>query len=422
MHQHQKHQFQTDLMQLPETKVGSQRTVNVVGARENIDSVYHKEKMLLCKEPEKGVPLQAEQFDWLADTDEEIDEQELESHYSYMAKIQEVPTADSGTDSEPLEQADKNAEDELDALANLIANLKLYVDENKNIQKQLKKANTSLPHELDTKKPNVVPISTRKPKSQAKKSVATPRKKTNASKTTTQKSKSYYKMLHEKTSKAWKWWIERKCPSADTTVPSQQELDLLFGPLYDEFFNAVDTTLPSQQELDLLFGPLYDEFFNADHPLEQVYGNPSKPVQTRGQLATDPEMCMFALTVIARLEAVRIFVAYTAHKSFPIYQMDVKTAFLNGLLKEEVYVAQPVGFVDPDHLEKVYRLRKALYGLKQAPREWYDKLSQFFLSKGFIKGTIDFTLFTITYGEDILLVQIYVDDIIFGSTNPKFSK
>ncbi|GKF49927.1 gag-pol polyprotein [Tanacetum coccineum] len=129
------------------------------------------------------------------------------------------------------------------------------------------------------------------------------------------------------------------------------------------------------------------------------------PVQTRRQLSTDPEICMFVLTVsivepkkikeamaqtiwkddykakveegidfeesfapIARLEAVRIFIAHAAHKSFPIYQMDVTTAFLNGPLKEEVYVAQPEGFVDPDHPEKVYLLRKALYGLKQAPR------------------------------------------------------
>ncbi|GJX07249.1 retrovirus-related pol polyprotein from transposon TNT 1-94 [Tanacetum coccineum] len=126
--------------------------------------------------------------------------------------------------------------------------------------------------------------------------------------------------------------------------------------------------------------------------------------------------------LVARLEAVRIFVAYAAHKSFPTYQMDVKTAFLNGPLKEEVYVAQPDGFVDPDHPEKVYRLRKALYGLKQAPRAWYDELTNFLMSKGFTKGTIDPTMFTIRYGEDILLVQIYVDDIIFGSTNPKYSK
>ncbi|GKD67652.1 retrovirus-related pol polyprotein from transposon TNT 1-94 [Tanacetum coccineum] len=121
-----------------------------------------------------------------------------------------------------------------------------------------------------------------------------------------------------------------------------------------------------------------------------------------------------SFALVARLEAVRIFVAYAAHKSFPIYQMDVKTEFLNGPLKEEVYVAQPDGFVDPDHPEKVYRLRKALYGLKQAPRAWYDELSKFLISKGFTKGIIDPTLFTIKYGEDILLVQIYVDDIIFG--------
>nr|GEY31193.1 hypothetical protein [Tanacetum cinerariifolium]GEY36162.1 hypothetical protein [Tanacetum cinerariifolium]GEY52097.1 hypothetical protein [Tanacetum cinerariifolium] len=92
----------------------------------------------------------------------------------------------------------------------------------------------------------------------------------------------------------------------------------------------------------------------------------------------------FALVV--RLKAVRIFVAYAAHKYFLIYQMDVKTAFLNGPLNEEVYVAQPDGFVDPDHPEKVYRLRKALYGLKQAPRAWYDELSKFLTSKGFTKG------------------------------------
>ncbi|GJT47623.1 retrovirus-related pol polyprotein from transposon TNT 1-94 [Tanacetum coccineum] len=99
-----------------------------------------------------------------------------------------------------------------------------------------------------------------------------------------------------------------------------------------------------------------------------------------------------------------------------------KNGIFNGPLKEEVYVAQPDGFVDPDHPKKVYRLRKALYGLKQAPRAWYDELSKFLISKGFTKGIIDPTLFTIKYGDDILLVQIYVDDIIFGSTNPKFSK
>ncbi|GKA46977.1 retrovirus-related pol polyprotein from transposon TNT 1-94 [Tanacetum coccineum] len=121
-----------------------------------------------------------------------------------------------------------------------------------------------------------------------------------------------------------------------------------------------------------------------------------------------------SFALVARLEAVRIFIAYAAHKSFPIYQMDVKTEFLNGPVKEEVHVAQPYGFVDLDHLEKVYHLRKALYGLKQAPRAWYDELSNFLMSKGITKGTIKPTLFTIRYGEDILLVQIYE----FRSTNP----
>ncbi|GJR98119.1 putative ribonuclease H-like domain-containing protein [Tanacetum coccineum] len=125
---------------------------------------------------------------------------------------------------------------------------------------------------------------------------------------------------------------------------------------------------------------------------------------------------------VARLEAVRLFIAYAAHKSFTVYQMDVKTAFLYGPLKEEVYVNQPDGFVDPYYPDKVYRLKKALYGLKQAPRAWYDELSNFLLSKGFSKGSIDPTLFINKHGEDILLVQIYVDDIIFGSTNPKLSK
>nr|GEX37080.1 retrovirus-related Pol polyprotein from transposon TNT 1-94 [Tanacetum cinerariifolium] len=125
---------------------------------------------------------------------------------------------------------------------------------------------------------------------------------------------------------------------------------------------------------------------------------------------------------IARLEDVRLFIAYATHKSFTVYQMDVKTAFLYGPLKEEVYVNQPDGFVDPYHPDKVYHLKKALYGLKQAPRAWYDELSSFLVSKGFFKGSIDPTLFITKHRGDILIVQIYVDDIIFGSTNAKLLK
>ncbi|GKE75873.1 retrovirus-related pol polyprotein from transposon TNT 1-94 [Tanacetum coccineum] len=108
---------------------------------------------------------------------------------------------------------------------------------------------------------------------------------------------------------------------------------------------------------------------------------------------------------VARLEDVRLFVTYAAHKSFPVYQMDVKTTFLYGPLKEEVYVNQPEGFIDPHHPDQVYHLKKALYGLKQAPRAWYDELSNFLVSEGFSKGSIDPTLFITKHGEDILLIH-----------------
>ncbi|GKD43914.1 retrovirus-related pol polyprotein from transposon TNT 1-94 [Tanacetum coccineum] len=117
-------------------------------------------------------------------------------------------------------------------------------------------------------------------------------------------------------------------------------------------------------------------------------------------------------------QAIRIFIAFAAHMNMIVYQMDVKTAFLNDILREEFYVSQLDGFVDPDHPNHVYKLKKALYGLKQAPRAWYDLLSSFLLSEKFTKGTVDPTLFISREGKDILLVQIYVDDIIFASTKP----
>ncbi|GJX75736.1 retrovirus-related pol polyprotein from transposon TNT 1-94 [Tanacetum coccineum] len=120
---------------------------------------------------------------------------------------------------------------------------------------------------------------------------------------------------------------------------------------------------------------------------------------------------------VARIEVIRIFIENAAHKNMMIYQMDVKTAFLNGKIKEEVYVSQPEGFVDQDNPSHVYKLKKALYGLKQAPRAWYDMMSSFLISQHFSKGAVDPTLFTWQAGNDLLLVQIYVDDIIFAPTN-----
>ncbi|GJZ64403.1 putative ribonuclease H-like domain-containing protein [Tanacetum coccineum] len=120
---------------------------------------------------------------------------------------------------------------------------------------------------------------------------------------------------------------------------------------------------------------------------------------------------------VARIEAIRLFLAFASFMGFIVYQMDVKSAFLYGTIDEEVYVSQPPGFVDPDHPNKVYKVVKALYGLHQAPRAWYATLSTFLEKHGYKRGTIDKTLFIRRNKKDIMLVQVYVDDIIFGSTN-----
>nr|GFA00456.1 retrovirus-related Pol polyprotein from transposon TNT 1-94 [Tanacetum cinerariifolium] len=264
---------------------------------------------------------------------------------------------------------------------------------------------------------------------------------------------------------------------------------------------------PGQISSGLVPNPVPATPYSKDHPLDNVISNPSRPVSTRKQLATDalwslyssvlskvepknfksaitedywfqamqdeihefdrlqvwelvPQLdCVMIIALkwiykvkleeygdvlknkawlvakgyrqeegidfvesfapVARIEGIRIFIANVASKNITIYQIDVKTAFLNGELKEEVYVSQPEGFVDPDHPTHVHRLKKALYGLKQAPRAWYDTLSRFLLDNKFSKGAVDPTLFTRKIGKHILLVQIYVDDIIFSSTDPK---
>nr|GEW63674.1 hypothetical protein [Tanacetum cinerariifolium] len=201
---------------------------------------------------------------------------------------------------------------------------------------------------------------------------------------------------------------------------------------------------------------LHDYQWTKDHPLEQVIGEPSRPVLTRNQLKTNGDMLdvwelvpsldgikpltlkwLFknkhdeentvirnktrlvvrgyiqeegidfeeSFAAVAQMEAIRIFLAHAAHKGFTVYQMDVKTAFLHGSLKEDVYVCQPKGFIDADYPSHVYKLKKVLYGLKKAPRAWYDKLSTFLLQNRFSKGTIDPTLFTRRFDDDILVVN-----------------
>nr|GEV32345.1 uncharacterized mitochondrial protein AtMg00810-like [Tanacetum cinerariifolium] len=399
---------------------------------------------------------------------------------------------------------------------------------------------------------------------------------------------------------------------------SERDLDILFEPLHNEYLGGrpleAPRAIPTAPVEDLFVNPFaspstesvvystqyvdpsnmhtfyqpypHDYQWTKDHPLEQVIGEPSRPILTRNQLKTDGDLCIYALTVsimepktvkevltdlawiesmqeelhqfirldvwelillpdyikpltlkwlfknkhdeentvirnktrlvvrgyrqeegidfeesfapIARMEAIRIFLAYAAHKGFIVYQMDVKTVFLHGSLKEYVHVCQLKGFIDADYPSHVYKLKKALYGLKQAPRAcmigaltyltqsrpdivhaicvcaryqahptekqlkevkrifrylrgtvnmdlwytkdfgfeltgfsnadyaqapraWYDELSTFFLQNGFSKGTINPTLFTRRFDDDILVVQVYVDDIIFGSTNPRYA-
>ncbi|GJV78715.1 putative ribonuclease H-like domain-containing protein [Tanacetum coccineum] len=125
----------------------------------------------------------------------------------------------------------------------------------------------------------------------------------------------------------------------------------------------------------------------------------------------------FAL--VSRIEAIRLFLAYASYKDFVVYQMDVKSAFLYGKIEEEVYVCQPPGFEDPDFPDRVYKVEKALYGLRQAPRAWYETLSTYLLENRFQRGQIDKNLFIQRDQGDILIVQVYVDDIIFGYTKKK---
>jgi hypothetical protein len=126
---------------------------------------------------------------------------------------------------------------------------------------------------------------------------------------------------------------------------------------------------------------------------------------------------------IAHLEAIRILLVFAASKGFKLYQMDVKSIFLNSVIQEEVYVRQPPGFESPKYLDRVYKLSKALYGLKQVLWAWYARLKTFLLEHGYVMGSVDKILFTLNHGTDFLLVQIYAYDIIFsGSSHTLLSR
>jgi hypothetical protein len=123
---------------------------------------------------------------------------------------------------------------------------------------------------------------------------------------------------------------------------------------------------------------------------------------------------------VARLESIRILLAYSIHHGFKLYQMDVESIFLNDPIKEEVYVEQPAGFESEEYPNHVYKLHKTLYEVKQAQRAWYEWLRDLLIKNDFRIGKADSTLFTRKMGKDLFVCQIYVDDIIFGSTNESF--
>nr|GEW11853.1 retrovirus-related Pol polyprotein from transposon TNT 1-94 [Tanacetum cinerariifolium] len=176
----------------------------------------------------------------------------------------------------------------------------------------------------------------------------------------------------------------------------------------------------------------HEKKWTKDHPLHKIIGDPKSSVRTRGQLANS---CLFSC-LLSSIEPGNVAEAlrdvdwvnamqeeldqFGRLKDFTVFQMDVKTAFLNGIIKEEVYVGQPSGFVSKQYPDHVYDLDKALYGLKQAPQALDDVLSQFLIDSSFQKGSIDTTLFIKKKGKHIMLIQMYVDHIIFRSTNPKY--
>ncbi|GJR44406.1 putative ribonuclease H-like domain-containing protein [Tanacetum coccineum] len=249
-------------------------------------------------------------------------------------------------------------------------------------------------------------------------------------------------------------------PSVSTAIEFEAQLFESFSPFKNAF------TLPHVPNISLMdntgiFGNAYDDEdldekvdmnnvissysvpdtsftkFHKDHPEDQAIGTKwvfrnkkderGIVVKNKARLVaqghTQEEGIDYdeVFAPVARSEAIRLFLAYASFKDFVVYQMDVKSTFLYGKIEEEVYVCQSPGFEDLHFPDKVYQVEKALYGLHQALRAWYETLSTYLLDNGFHKGQIDKTLFIKRHKDDILLVQVYVDDIIFRSTKKEMS-
>ncbi|GJQ97704.1 putative ribonuclease H-like domain-containing protein [Tanacetum coccineum] len=268
-------------------------------------------------------------------------------------------------------------------------------------------------------------------------------------------------------------------PNADLPIdPNMHDLedvtdtlpnDGIFNRAYDDDDDVGAVADVNNMDNTIAVSPIPTLRIHKDHPKGQILGDPSSAVQTRGRIqrASSAQQALVWILVdlpfrkkaigtkwvfrnkrdergivvknkprlvvqghrqeegidydevfapVARIEAIRLFLAFASYKGFLVYQMDVKSAFLYGTIAEEVYVHQTPGFVDHAQPNKVYKVVKALYGLHQAHRAWYETLSSFLLENGFRRGTIDKTLFIKKNKSDIMLVQVYMDDIIFGST------
>nr|GEY92173.1 retrotransposon protein, putative, Ty1-copia subclass [Tanacetum cinerariifolium] len=398
------------------------------------DSAYHKEKMLLCKQVEQGVPLKAEQYDWLANTDEEVDERELEAHYSYMAKIQEVPTADSGTDSEPIVQLIIFIVDS-GYTKHMTGNLKLLCNFVEKFLETVRFGNDHFVPILgygDLVQGNVTIDRVYYVEGLNHNLFSVGQFCDADLEVAFRKSTCFVRDLqgieHQtSTARTLKQndVVERRnrtLVEAARTMLSALQLPLFFWAeaiatafeyihiRFDEIKEVSETSVanntsglvPQRHKASGYDNPdpstsspstrknVHAEENNNAKEGEQLqddeFTNPFyAPTQEEAESSThniDPKMCMYALTVSAaepkNIKEAMADSAWIEVMQDELHQFD--------RLQEEVYVAQPDGFVDPDHPEKVYRLRKALYGLKQALRAWYDELSKFLTSKGFTKG------------------------------------
>ncbi|GKC21292.1 putative ribonuclease H-like domain-containing protein, partial [Tanacetum coccineum] len=229
----------------------------------------------------------------------------------------------------------------------------------------------------------------------------------------------------------------------DLKISIELPNDLIMPELKDIVYSDDDEDIGAEADINNLDTNIPVTRIHKDHPVEQIIRDIYSAPQTRrmsksvyknkkderdiviknkarlvAQGYTQEEGIHYneVFAPVARIEAIRLFLAYASFKDFMVYQMDVKSAFLYGNIEEEFYVCQPPGFEDPDFPNRVYKVEKALYGLHQAPKAWYETLSTYLLDNRFQRGKIDKTLFIRRDKGDILLVQVYVDDIIFGST------